>query len=150
MRRYLYYFWYVVKHKWYVLLEGLKLGVPIWQLVIHDWTKFTPAEFVPYARTFRTPEGKRQYIKSDAYYYAVNHHHKRNKHHWQYWVLAFEGEYRALDIPMRYRKEMLADWRAAGRALGQPDTKKWYLENRYDMLLSRDTRAWVAGELGVL
>lgn len=31
-------------HKWYVFLAGLKTGAPIWRLIIHDWSKFTPAE----------------------------------------------------------------------------------------------------------
>lgn len=37
--------WVILKHKWFVLLAGLEVGVPLWRLIIHDWSKFTPAEF---------------------------------------------------------------------------------------------------------
>lgn len=43
---------YVVRHKWFVLLAGLKTGAPLWRLVIHDWSKFTPAEWGPYVANF--------------------------------------------------------------------------------------------------
>lgn len=55
-----------------------------------------------------------------------------------------------LDMPLADRKEMLADWRGAGRALGKPDTKAWYLQNRDNMQLHPDTRAWVEMMLGVI
>ena len=32
---------YVLRHKWYVLWAGLWLGVPLWRLLIHDWSKFS-------------------------------------------------------------------------------------------------------------
>jgi hypothetical protein len=42
---------------------------------------------------------------------AWNIHQKRNKHHWQYWVLIMDnGSIEALDIPEKYIKEMLCDW----------------------------------------
>ena len=54
-------------------------------------------------------------------------------------------------LPMsdRYRREKLADWRGAGRALGRPDTREWYLENRDNIQLHPDTRAWIERQLGV-
>lgn len=54
-----------------------------------------------------------------------------------------------LDIPMRYRKELLADWRGAGRATGKPDTPAWYKANRYNIFLHPNTRAWIEEQLGV-
>jgi hypothetical protein len=75
---------------------------------------------------------------------------KRNKHHWQYWVLVEdEGGYKVLDIPSRYRREMLADWIGAGRALGYPrlETWLWYQRNSHKMRLHPETRAWVEQRL---
>lgn len=43
---------YVVRHKWYVFLACRQLGVPLWQSIIHDWTKFLPREWFPYVRYF--------------------------------------------------------------------------------------------------
>ena len=47
------------------------------------------------------------------------------------------------------RREMLADWRGAGKALGTPDTAAWYTANRENMILHEDTRAWIEKELGL-
>lgn len=46
-------------------------------------------------------------------------------------------------------REMLADWRGAGKAQGTPDTQAWYLENRDKLILHPDTRAWIEDQLGV-
>ena len=43
---------YVIRHKWFVLLAGLSLRVPLWQLIVHDWSKFLPCEWFPYVRFF--------------------------------------------------------------------------------------------------
>jgi hypothetical protein len=52
MRAHAKYLSYVVRHKWFVFLAGLKTGAPLWRLIIHDWSKFTPAEWGPYVRNF--------------------------------------------------------------------------------------------------
>lgn len=53
MKRHLRYLSYVVRHKWFVLLAGLiETGAPLWRLVIHDWSKFTPGEWGPYVAEF--------------------------------------------------------------------------------------------------
>jgi hypothetical protein len=75
------YFWITLKHKWFVLIAGLKLGVPLYLLILHDWTKFTPIELPHYQRQF--------YGKADQplnFSYAWLHHQRCNKHHWEYWI----------------------------------------------------------------
>lgn len=44
-------------------------------------------------------------------------------------------------------KEMVADWRGAGRALGKPYTWEWYKANKDKMNLHPLTRFWVEMEL---
>lgn len=51
MNKYIKYFWYIVKHKWYVMIECFKRGL-IWRGVAHDLSKFLPDEFIPYAKYF--------------------------------------------------------------------------------------------------
>ncbi len=89
----------------------------------------------------------------EAFDAAWNHHQKANKHHWQYWCLAMDDDPDlVLPMPDRYRREMLADWRGAGRAYtGSDNTREWYLERRDKMRakLHPETRAWIEGELGV-
>lgn len=138
----------VARHKWFVLLAGLG-KVPLWQLVKHDWSKFTPAEWGPYALSFYGPQPPNEATKAmfDA---AWLHHQRHNPHHWQYYVLREDsGKTKVLPIPKKYRAEMLADWRGAGRAYGNNNTAEWYSKNAANIMLHPDTRAWVERELGV-
>lgn len=44
-------------------------------------------------------------------------------------------------------KEMIADWRGAGKALGKPNTWQWYQANKDRIFLHPETREWVEAEL---
>jgi hypothetical protein len=147
------YFKYVARHKWFVFQAGLSLGVPIWQLLIHDWTKFLPSEWFPYVDFFFTKRGgkvgagTKGYIHSPGYDTAFdiawNHHQKLNPHHWQFWVLIRDSDdpkYLPLPMPEKYIREMVADWIGAGRAQGTPDNMKWYAINKDKMILEENTR----------
>jgi hypothetical protein len=153
------YLWYVIRHKWFVYIEARKLGIG-WLGLLHDWSKLKPSEFMPYAMFFYGPRSKK--VRDDTGYYKPTDtgdqafdfawllHQKRNKHHWQWWVLPEdEGGIKAIEIPERYMKEMLADWRGAGRAQGTPDTRRWYDKNKHKMTLHTKTRTWVERELGL-
>ena len=190
MSIYLTYLRMVLRHKFFVFLEACRLGIP-WLGLVHDWTKFLPAEFVPYARWFygdcavayvcgsegfeeghtvtvyanppvqmyiKSIKRGKMYLKSlgekAAFDGAWNHHQKRNKHHWQRWLLTLDsartdGKLFPVPMPDRYRREMLADWRGAGRAYGNPNTAEWYMKNRDQMQLHPQTREWVEAELGL-
>lgn len=151
---------YVTRHKWYVFWECLKLGVPIWRALFHDWTKFLPCEWFPYAEFFNGNMMSREKAAALNYEFPVaddvelafeqawNHHQKKNDHHWQFWVrLGDDGTTLTLPMPDNARKEMIADWRGAGKALGKPDTGAWYRANFYKMKLHDDTRKQVELEL---
>jgi hypothetical protein len=144
MRRHLAYLKYVLRHKWFVFLACFRMRVPIWIAILHDWDKFLPDEWFPYTTTFYNKDGSKRYIEFPEFADAWNAHQKRNKHHWQYWMLTWDrGETECLPMPDVYRREMIADWIGAGRALGKPNTWEWYAENRDKMKLHPDTRAWV-------
>lgn len=148
---------YVLRHKWYVFVECCKLGI-IWQGIKHDWTKFLPHQWFPYVQAFYgkkpNPRDNSGYydaskIGNDAFMLAWSSHIHWNKHHWQYWILQHDdGGKSIFEMPDRYRKEMLCDWRGAGRAQGKPDTKAWYLANMDKMQLHPDTRRWIEKQLG--
>lgn len=57
MRKHLLYLKYVLRHKWFVFVAGLRRGVPLWQLLVHDLSKFRPDEWRPYAEWFYGYEG---------------------------------------------------------------------------------------------
>lgn len=198
------YFKKVNEHRWYVFQEARKLGIPFLGL-IHDWSKYLPSEFIPYARYFNSgyARGEQPEDVKLAFDFAWLHHQRWNKHHWQSYVLhndnaecpkwqitrmqwqeanpyvvtvnigkgqelqavSLDEDHwnymihtaremsrlpKALPMPDRYRREMLADWRGAGRAYGNADTKGWYLKNREGIILHKDTRKWVERELGII
>jgi len=157
-----------LRHKWFVFVECFKLGIP-WLGVVHDWSKFLPSEWWGYARYFygKYPEWATMNAWGKSYYTGLTkedvdrqfdvawlHHQHRNKHHWQRWLLTLDsarsdGKLFPLPMPDRYRREMLADWNGAGRAYGNPDTVGWYLENKDQMQLHPETKAWIEKQLGV-
>lgn len=148
MPRHWQYFRYVLTHKWHVFWACLEYGVPLWIAILHDWDKFLPSEWFPYARTFYNKDGSKTYQEHPAFTVAWNQHQKINKHHWQYWYITWDrGESEALPMPDVYRREMLADWIGAGKALGKPNTWEWYEANKDKMKLHPDSRAWVEEQL---
>lgn len=141
------YLWYIIKHKWYVMIECFKIGL-IWRGLTHDLSKFLPCEFFPYMRYFygkdkKSPEEKIQIEKN--FNLAWLKHQKGNKHHWQYWILLCDnGKEIPLEMPRNYIKEMICDWRGAGKAInGKDDIKEWYKNNKTKMQLETNTRAIV-------
>ena len=111
MGEYVKYFVTICKHKWYVFIECCKLGI-IWQGIIHDMSKFYPSEFIASAKYFN---GDKNDIE---YQHAWLHHKGHNKHHWGYWVdwNSETGEYILINIPLKYLKEMYADFVGASKA----------------------------------
>lgn len=137
---------YVLRHKWHVFIGGLRLGVPPWRLIIHDWSKFTVAEWSPYVNRFYGPRppvlastGYMHQTGDDAAFDAAwLHHWATNPHHWQYWLDQSEGN--PTPMPETYVREMVADWYGAGMAQGKPDIVGWYQANKHKMNLHEGTR----------
>jgi len=160
MKHHFQYLKYVIRHKWFVFQECRKLGI-FWAGVWHDWSKFRHDEWFPYANFFHGDgpswtDGWLGWLKdgkdiNSEFDVAWLKHQNRNPHHWQYWVIYEDcGVVKPLPMPDRYRREMLADWRGAGRAInGKDDTKTWYLRKRGNMYLHTETRQWVEQMLGI-
>ena len=146
---------YVLAHKWWVFLAGIRVGAPLWRLVIHDWSKFTPAEWGPYVRQFFSPSGERRMVREPDGRYRIHTasdefqlawlHHQRNRHHWQAWISIEDGgELRPLPMPRSYVLEMVADWMGAGRAItGRWEAREWYDRKKGRMVLHPETCARV-------
>lgn len=151
--KYINYLKYLIKHKWFVFLECLKYGL-IWRGIIHDWSKFLPDEFFPYVEHFY---GKKNYdIKSGfhepgedkEFDLAWKKHQTRNDHHFQFWILLEDqGTMKPLEMSNKAKKEMICDWKSAGRVQGNNDTLGWYIRNRFKITLAQETRRWVEREL---
>lgn len=149
MRRHLQNLRYLLRHKRYVFAECRKLRVPLWIALLHDWDKLLPDVWFAYVRFVHAADENQRADARQAAYQAKMIHMRRNKHHWQYWVFLGDcGEIEPFPMPDVYRREMLADWRGAGKSLGKPDLLGWYAECRERMLFHPETRTWLEQQLG--
>jgi len=145
---------YLARHKWFVLLAGLRYGAPLWRLLVHDASKVRPSEWFPYVAYFYGPEPtgaprgqhdrpnraanaaheKRE--RQAAFDRAWLAHQHRNPHHFQHHILrGDDGTTVALPMPEPLVREMVADWAGAGRAItGKWDVETWY-EANYDRIV---------------
>ena len=147
MEKFKQYMSYLLRHKWYVFKECREHGL-FWRGVFHDMSKFRPSEFIPYMNYFygRNTRDKTGYYKptdtgDKAFDFAWLLHQKRNDHHWQWWILPEdEGGVKILPMPEIAVKEMLCDWRGAGKAQGSKlTTSEWFEYNHHKMQLHEET-----------
>lgn len=146
------YFKFVVRHKWFVFIEGCAIGPEHWyqwpqwiiRLALHDWDKFTPVEWKGYKRRFDNGNDFTLMADDPQYHMAYHMHMKRNKHHWQWWVsLRDGGEIRVLPMDENSRREFLADMRGMGRTIGKPNIAAWYVVNQEKRQLHLDTHNFI-------
>lgn len=144
MKQYISYIKYLLRHKYQVIKVGLTIGgIPFFQLLMHDMSRFFPREFSAYANTYYDKDGKsKPYESNDKMDAAWSIHQKRNKHHYQYWVIIDEqhGHY-CLEIPTRYIKEMAADMIAMGQIVdGSLSAWEYYMKNRDRFYINNASR----------
>lgn len=145
MLRHWRYFCYILRHKWFVLRAGKKIGLSLCQALTHDLGKFRPSEWLAYAHCFYLPSGTPRCEEGPEFKLAWLMHQHRNPHHWQFWQLQNDdGTMTILPMPPRYIKEMVADWVGAGTAItGANNVRAWYNENKANIRLNALTRAMV-------
>lgn len=140
-------------HKWYVFLAGRLVGVPLWRLISHDWSKFTPTEFFRYARYKYGNGTKEEWAKGWL------HHLHCEAHHPEHWIILWHGnpdfysgiggediaEYVSiLPMPELFVREMVADMHATSKQItGSWDISKWLNSNGPKMHLHDDTIALI-------
>lgn len=122
------------------------MQMPWEHVATHDASKWSPAEFEPYARHFYGPKDRPAEMAA-----AWLHHIHHNPHHWNHWI--FSGgwtpagsgaENGVLPMPKRYAEEMVADWHGASYAYtGSWDIRKWLTENMPRITLHSETAALV-------
>lgn len=128
LRPHVRYLRYVLVHKFYVYRAGRVLGLGHKQLIMHDLSKFSRAEWGPYV-AFQGYHGRRDAAPPDvrtAFDRAWEHHYTHNRHHPNFWK-PMRGE--AVLMPAIYVREMAADLYGAGMAQGKPDVWAWYRMN---------------------
>ena len=145
MKKYWNYLKYVLEHKKNVFLECWSDGLYI-HAFTHDMSKFSPCEFFSYANYFYGEHGKlfnggfvwefKEHEKAEnEFNYGWLHHQRKNKHHWDYWV---DSKGNALQMPNKYIKQMICDWKAMSRKFGDTATD-FYLNSKHKMILHSKT-----------
>lgn len=118
----------ITHHKYLVMKNCFKVGL-YRQGLLHDMSKYSPAEFWVGCRYFqgnRSPNNAEREEK--GYSSAWLHHKGRNKHHYEYWIdYGLEGEpmLTGMKMPKKYVVEMFMDRIAASKTyLGDKYTDK--------------------------
>lgn len=103
-------------HKHWVFYYCCKAGIPF-QGIVHDLSKFSPTEFFESVKYYQGTSSPIDACKKENGWSAAWLHHKgRNKHHYEYYVDNLDNGGTPLEMPMKYKKEMLCDFLGAGRA----------------------------------
>lgn len=147
---------YIVRHKYFVFRAGLKTGCPWFRLIVHDWSKFTPIEWMAYTEYFYgvSKQDRDSIIIASVHRYwrakyafdkAWLHHQHLNDHHWQHWLLHNDdGSTYALRMPDAAVREMVADWAGAGRTItGKWEVRMWFEKNESRIILHPETHGVV-------
>lgn len=142
----------VTYHKYLVMKGCFRVGL-YRQGLLHDLSKYAPAEFFVGAKYYQGNRSPNNAEREEKGYSAAWLHHKgRNKHHYEYWmdysVTAISGGMKPAKMPNRYVVEMFMDRIAAskvynGKAYTDADPLTYYKKgvDRMPYLLHPDTRA---------
>lgn len=107
----------VTHHRHAVIRLCFRVGIG-WQGLFHDLSKYSPQEFwigAKYYQGNRSPNDRERELY--GYSLAWMHHKGRNRHHFEYWT-DFDPktrEYKPVEMPLRYVKEMFCDRIAASQ-----------------------------------
>lgn len=106
----------ITYHKYLVAKGCFRAGL-YWQGIVHDLSKYSPAEFLVGAKYYqgnRSPNNAER--EAVGYSSAWMHHKGRNKHHYEYWN-DYDKEGNMIPVPMpdRYIAEMVMDRIAASK-----------------------------------
>ena len=146
---------YIFEHRSYVkkALEWMQENIPnklvgdviadtLLHIDIHDESKFDRDEYDAYDKFFYG--GNRSYQVVQDFNTAWLKHIHKNPHHWQYWVLINDDPsegIKALDMPLDYIYEMIADWWSfSWRDNNLTEIFEWYMYHKDYMRLSVRTR----------
>lgn len=104
-------------HKYLVMKGCFRVGL-YYQGIMHDMSKYSPAEFLVGVRYYQGDRSPNNAEREDLGYSSAWLHHKgRNKHHYEYWIdysiRYVKGGMAPAPMPPRYVIEMLMDRIAA-------------------------------------
>ena len=129
------------------------------QGLLHDMSKYSPAEFIPGVKYFDGTHSPTQDERKDkGYSSAWLHHQGRNKHHLEYWQDYSgipNGGRGPVPMPLKYVCEMVADRYAACRvyhkdSYTQSDALGYFTRSKDRLVMHEDTKALLGSILTVM
>lgn len=147
----------ITRHRWIVRAGCFKVGL-YWQGLIHDLSKYAPAEFKTGIRYFqgnRSPNAAERQEK--GYSEAWMHHKGRNRHHYEYWtdMNSQTRVYEPVQMPRKYLAEQIMDRRAAcvvyqGKDYTDASAYIYFMKSRERELMHLENRKQLEFLLGML
>ena len=138
----------ILIHKWWVFYYCCKVGL-IWRGIIHDLSKFSPAEFIPNIKYVRPGISPIDVQKEEIGYASAWIHHKgHNSHHYEYWMDKFDNGTYATRMPIDDTIELICDMMAANKAYNRknatPETLlKYWNKQKAKSVMHPDTKKFV-------
>ncbi len=136
-------------HKMLVLKGCFRVGL-YRQGLLHDLSKYSPAEFLPGCKYYTGKESPHNMERKEKGYSSAWLHHKgRNKHHLEYWTdYGIDGEKQVvgMKMPIKYVAEMFIDRVSASKnylkeRYTDASPLEYYEQGKKAYLLHDDTRA---------
>lgn len=114
-------------------------------LMSHDASKWSAAEYGPYDRHFYPEYADGESQGPDEFDVAWKHHYRINAHHPEHWV---DKDGHPADMPKRYIEEMVCDLMAFGFIKGDlHDILEYYAAHKDEIPLSDAARKRFEGYL---
>ena len=137
----------ITHHKLLVMEGCFRVGL-IRQGLLHDLSKYGPAEFLTGVRYYQGNRSPNAAEREDKGYSEAWMHHKgRNKHHYEYWTdLSLQTrKYESVHMPRKYLVEMVMDRRAAcmtyqGKNYTPGSALEYYLTSKERYLMHPGTQ----------
>lgn len=107
----------ITAHRHMVIKYCFKAGI-YRRGLLHDLSKYTPAEFIPGAKNYQGNRSPNEYEREKfGYSKAWLHHKGRNRHHFEYWTDYSHATKRIIPIkmPLIFVAEMFCDRVAASK-----------------------------------
>ncbi|KAG2386124.1 hypothetical protein C9374_002570 [Naegleria lovaniensis] len=122
----------IIYHKLIIATVGYQMGLSWIQLLVHDWSKFTPSEWRGYFKktkkllqaqmNFNSKMMTKEQVNNQDDHqeeeYGFLYHQNRNPHHLEYWISVdtSTGKVKPMKMPLKYVTELIVDWVAANLA----------------------------------
>lgn len=139
----------VCTHKHWVLHYCIKAGIPV-QGILHDLSKFSPVEFFESVKYYQGTSSPIDACKKDKGWSKAWMHHKgHNPHHYEYWMDKFDDGGVPLDMPIKYKVELICDYLGAGKAYMKDkfsykaEYEWWLNKNKKPLAMHKNTNYFI-------